>query len=91
MNLLMKEPGLVCLYTEATLRTSSSKLSRNFGTLLKLFGVDIQAEASSTQEKRAGTFIRSRARSLAERVTYLGHGQGPKQKGGGEGGLLVSY
>ena len=59
---------LKVLYEKMSSKTSSGKFNRNFGTLLKRFGVDLEKEATCWDEQRAAQFIRSRARQIAQRI-----------------------
>jgi hypothetical protein len=63
--ILKTDPGLKQTYQELITITSTGKFSRNFGTLLKRFALDLEKEATCWNEQRAAQFIRSRARKIA--------------------------
>jgi hypothetical protein len=55
-------------YRELLTRALPKKVSRNFGTLFKKFGRDLEKAAKARDEKRTAKFIRSHARKLAEKL-----------------------
>lgn len=68
VSLLLDDPAIKQLCSEALLMIEQEKLERNLRRLLNGFAIELRKEAETTQQRHAANFVRFRARNSAHMI-----------------------